>query len=113
MRRKGKNSLHFKVTAPAAGLMTTYPEDLADGSGKRAAVSCSNMRYRRRAMRNAPGYIRLGTTPEMDTPPHLLFQANIVSDLANIEGRSPLIFTNGKVYALSRDLNEAPLVDAG
>lgn len=113
MRKKGRNTFLHVVKNPAAGLMTTYPEDMADARGQRAAISCSNMRYRRGAMRNAPGYIRMGTTPELDSPPHLLFQANIISDLVQVESRTPVIFTNGKVYALSRGLNEAPIVDAG
>ncbi|MDR1190321.1 MAG: PKD domain-containing protein [Verrucomicrobiales bacterium] len=125
MRRRGQNALSIRVAAPCKGVITRLPENLADGE-QRALRAARNVRCAYGVLANAPGYRALPTEPWLDSVPNLIFQANIKSELASVEERSPIIGTAGKVWAVSRTdtdnivpppppppPNVPPLVDAG
>jgi hypothetical protein len=82
-------------------LVTRGPGNLGDAE-KRGLLYASNVRCEDGVLRNAPGYRLLPTSEPLDSPVNLLFQANLASDFEAIEGRSPIVGTGGKLWALSR-----------
>lgn len=97
--RRADQSFEIEIKAPTLGLVTRVPKHQPD---KRAATKASNVRFERGVARNAPGYGRLTTTPELDSPVNLVFQAEITEPDSKNSFRPAVFGTAQKLWSVLR-----------
>jgi len=109
MRRLG-GQFEIVIKSPTLGLMTRVPGDQPD---PRYASAASNVRFDDGVIRSAPGCSPLLTSPILDSPAYLIFQANVNPGDGGDKRTGVLVCTKQKIYAL-RNVAETtfPLVES-